>query len=108
MVPRRSRLHPPLSLDLSGPRQLGNVPDDIGYQLQESEERIDAIFPYGPLTPLHSIWDRSTGHLKRSISLDLGLNYTAIYQWADTTVQGPRNAGDGDLDFFGRWNSVGM
>ena len=96
-----------VSLDLPGPRQLGNVPDDIGYQLQESEERIDAIFRYGPLTPLHRSWDRTTGHLKKSVGLDLGLNYTAIYQWADTTVQGPRDAGDGDLDFFGRWNLLG-
>ena len=93
--------------DLSGPRQLGNVPDDIGYQLQEAEEEIDAILPCGPLTPIHNFWDRSTARLKRSCGLDLGINYTAIYQWADTTVQGPRDAGDGDLDFFGRWNLLG-
>jgi carbohydrate-selective porin OprB len=91
----------------TGLRQLSNVPDDIGYQLQESAVTIDAIFPYGPLTPLHRIWDRATGHLEESVGLDLGLNYTAIYQWADTTVSGPRDAGDGDLDFFGRWNMLG-
>jgi hypothetical protein len=88
-------------------RQLSNVPDDIGYQLQESEERVDAIFPFGPLTPLHNVWDLTNGHLRESIGLDLGLNYTAIYQKADTTVRGPRDAGDGDLDFFGRWHLLG-
>ena len=84
-------------------RQLGNVPDDIGYQLMESTETLDALLRRGPLTPLHSCWNRETDLLSDSIGLDLGLNYTAIYQWADTTVRGPRDAGDGDLDLFGRW-----
>ena len=88
-------------------RQLSNVPDDIGYQLQESEERVDAIFPFGPLTPLHNVWDFTNGRLREAIGLDLGLNYTAVYQKADTTVRGPRDAGDGDLDFFGRWHLLG-
>jgi len=69
------------------PRQLSNVPDDIGYQLLESEEPADAIFPFGPLTPLHDFWERANGHLKESSRLDVGLNYTAIYQRADTTVR---------------------
>jgi porin len=88
-------------------RELSNVPDDVGYQLQESLERIDAIFPFGPLTPLHNLWDRSTGCTRESIGLDLGLNYTSIYQRADTTVNGPRDVGGGDLDFFGRWHLLG-
>ena len=84
-------------------RQLSNAPDDVGYQLQESEERIDALFRVGPLTPLHDCWDSFNRCAKESISLDLGLNYTAVYQRADTTVRGPRDSADGDLDFFGRW-----
>ena len=94
-------------LDPTRERQLSNVPDDIGYQLQESERRIDAIFPIGPLTPLHNAWDRTTEHLRDAACLDLGLNYTSIYQRADTTVSGPRSVGDGDLDFFGRWHLLG-
>lgn len=94
-------------IDFSTERQLGKVPDDIGYQLRESDETVDAIFPYGPLTPLQNVWKRETRHLKESLGLDIGVNYTAIYQWADTTVSGPRDAGDGDLDFFGRWNLFG-
>lgn len=93
--------------DQPGERQLSNVPDDIGYQLQESERRIDAVFWRGPLTPLHRVWDRGTDHLRTSACLDLGLNYTSIYQRADTTVRGPRDAGDGDFDFFGRWHLLG-
>jgi porin len=88
------------SLDL---RQLGNVPDDVGALLQEADERIDAIFSAGPLTPLHDVWDDLTDRLDDSTGLDLGLNYTAIYQRADTSVRGPRDASGGDLDFFGRW-----
>ena len=88
-------------------RQLGNVPDDIGYQLQESDDTIDAMFRRGPLTPVHNVWDAATEHLRESIGLDLGLNYTAVYQRADTTVRGPRDAVGGDLDFFGRWLLLG-
>jgi porin len=95
------------AFDQTRQRQLSNVPDDIGYQLQESEERADAIFPFGPLTPLHNLWEHTNSHLRDSIGLDLGLNYTAVYQRADTTVRGPRDAGDGDLDFFGRWHLLG-
>ncbi len=94
-------------IDAPAPRQLGNVPDDIGSQLRESEDRIDAIFPFGPLTPLHDLWNHANGHLRDSIGLDLGLNYTAIYQRADTTVRDPRDASGGDLDFFGRWLLTG-
>ena len=92
---------------LIGDRQLSNVPDDIGYQLSESDESIDAIFRIGPLTPLHRFWDHSTKCLNETVRLDVGLNYTALYQRADTTVSGPRDASDGDLDFFGRWHLTG-
>jgi porin len=95
------------AFDHSRQRQLSNVPDDIGYQLQESEGRVDAMFSLGLLTPLHNLWERTNGQLKDSIGLDLGLNYTAVYQRADTTVRGPRDASDGDLDFFGRWHLLG-
>ncbi len=101
---------PPLPDEQADPaprRQLGNVPDDIGNQLQESDRLIDAIFPSGPLTPLHDVWDHATGHLRESTGLDVGLNYTALYQRADTTVRGPRDASGGDLDFFGRWRLLG-
>ena len=59
------------------------------------------------MTPLHNLWEQTNGHLRDSIGLDLGLNYTAVIQNADTTVRGPRDAGDGDLDFFGRWHLLG-
>jgi porin len=88
-------------------RQLSNVPDDIGYQLQESDEQIDSIFSRGPLTPLHGTWQRATDRLKAASGLDLGMNYTTIYQRADSTVSGPRDAADGDFDFFGRWHLLG-
>jgi hypothetical protein len=94
-------------IDSTMQRQLGNVPDDIGYKLLEADEPTDAIFRRGLLNPLHRIWDCKTGCLKESIGLDLGLNYTALFQHADTTVSGPRDAGGGDLDFFGRWNLLG-
>ncbi len=87
-------------------RELGNVPDDIGAQLQEADEEIDAIFRLGPLTPLHILWDRTTGALNDASGLDLGLNYTSVYQRA-TQATGPNDASAGDFDFFGRWHLFG-
>ena len=43
----------------------------------------------------------------KACGLDLGMNYTALYQRADTTVAGPRDVAGGDFDFFGRWNLLG-
>ncbi|TWT81284.1 Carbohydrate-selective porin, OprB family [Planctomycetes bacterium CA13] len=92
---------------LIGERELSNVPDDVGYQLHESDESIDSIFPYGPLTPLNDLWGRSTKRVNESLRLDLGLNYTAVYQTADTSARGPREVSGGDFDFFGRWHLTG-
>lgn len=92
---------------LIGTRQFSNVPDDIGYQLNESDEQIDALFPVGPLEPIYRRWSRMTKHLRESARLDLGLNYTTVYQRADTTLRGPRDSADGDVDFFGRWHLTG-
>jgi carbohydrate-selective porin OprB len=97
----------PQTYDSFASRHIGNVPDDIGAQLRESEILEDAIFPVGPLTPLHKFWDRVNGHLRDTVRLDLGMNYTAVYQRADTVVSGPRDASDGDFDFFGRWHLTG-
>ena len=88
-------------------RQLGNVPEDVGRQLQESTKRVDAILPFGPLTPLHNVWEHTNGRVRESVGLDMGVNYTGVYQRADTTVSGPRDASGGDFDFFGRWLLLG-
>lgn len=84
-----------------------NSPDDVDNQLSESEERFDALFPAGPLEPLHERWDRFTHRLIQTIGLDLSLNYTTLYQSADTSLPGRQSqAAVGDIDFFGRWDLV--
>ncbi len=87
-------------------RQLGNVPDNVGAQLAESDRQVDSLFAVGPLTPLHRIWERASDNLRDSWGLDLGFNYTAVYQGADTVFAGPREGSGGDLDFFGRWQPL--
>jgi porin len=87
-------------------RQLGNTPDDVGYQVQESETRYDAIFPFGPLAPLRGVWDCFTDRLDRATGLDLGCNYTSVYQVAGS-ARGDNDAGGGDFDFFGEWHLTG-
>ena len=84
-----------------------NSPDDIDNQLKESDERVDALFPIDPLEPLHRVWERVTRRLRETIGLDLGLNYTGLSQRSDKVLPGnQREAGGGDVDFFGRWNLV--
>lgn len=87
-------------------RQFGNTPDDIGSQLRESQEPIDSLFPFGPLTPLHKTWSRCNRRSQKSCSLDLGVNYTTVYQRAAEGT-GPRDAASDDIDFFGQWLLLG-
>ena len=82
-----------------------NSPDSIDNQLNESDERVDSLFPTGPLQPLHREWERATRRLRETIGLDLGLNYTGLYQRAGQSLADQqKEAGGGDLDFFGRWD----
>lgn len=86
---------------------LGNSPDDVDNQLAESEGRYDALLPVGPLEPFHQQWEDVTRRLSGDVGLELGLNYTVLYQGADTSLPGRQSqAAVGDLDFFGRWNLV--
>ena len=91
------------------PESIGfdNSPDDVDNQLAESDKRFDALFPVGPLDPLHRQWEDATRQLEQTLGLELGLNYTVLYQDADAALPGrPSEAAVGDLDFFGRWNLV--
>ena len=86
-------------------RGLDNSPDDIDSQLRESDKRADSLLPIEPLQPLHDQWVRLTRELRDTIGLDLGLNYTGLYQKSDEALPGKQSeASGGDLDFFGRWN----
>lgn len=86
---------------------LNNSPDDVDNQLADSDERYDSLVPVGPLEPLHIRWERIARQLAQEIGLELGLNYTALYQHSDTSLPGRQSrAAVGDLDFFGRWNLV--
>lgn len=84
----------------------GNTPDDIGSQLSEAREEIDSLFPRGPLTPLHDGFTRWNERLLDSTGLDLGFNYTTLYQRAAEGT-GRRGAASDDMDFFGEWNLLG-
>jgi len=88
-------------------RQLfGNTPGDIGSQLRESEIAVDAIFPVGPLTPMHKLWDRGNNHSREATGLDFGLNYTTLYQRAAEGAN-LRDAASDNIEFFGEWNLLG-
>jgi len=84
-----------------------NSSDDIDNQLEVDDERADALFAIDPLEPLHGGWEQVTRQLRQTIGLELGLNYTSIYQRADEARPNTQTeAGSGDLDFFGRWDLI--
>ncbi len=86
-------------------RGFDNSPDDIDTKLRESDERADSLLAIEPLQPLHDQWVLIRRALRESIGLDLGLNYTGLYQKSDSALSGKRSeASGGDLDFFGHWN----
>lgn len=88
----------------------GISPDDIARWLKDAQEakekKVKSLLPVDPLQPLHRLWDKANKPLEK-IGLNLGLNYTQLYQFADTALPGRHQqaAGD-DLDFFGRWSLV--
>lgn len=84
----------------------GNTPDDLGSQLRAAEEDTDSLLPFGPLTHLHNAWLRCNQRTRDATGLDIGLNYTTLYQRA-AEGSGPRDAAAGDIDFFGEWNLLG-
>jgi porin len=84
-------------------RGLGKTPDDIGALLRQTDQRVDALFSHSLLQPLHDVWKPLTDHLNESAGLDLGMNYTAIYQRANHVKSGSNDAAGGDYDFFGTW-----
>lgn len=90
-------------------RALGNSPDDVSRQLAEGDnERIDSTFRAGPLTPLNRLWKKNSKRLKEKLQLNIGMNYTTIYQHADRALPGRRrDAMGGDLDIFGSWHLTG-
>ena len=77
-------------------------PDDIPARLQEAKDKVDALFP-SPLQRLHDLFDQGNDWLQRKAKLDLGFNYTVLYQHA-SQAQSSNDAAAGDLDFFGRWH----
>ena len=89
-------------------RDLGQTPDDIPALLQESKmDSIDSLFPKGLLEPLHRVWTTGTDRLYDEYQLDLGLNYTSLYQRASDGIRFPREGSGGDVDFFGSWLLLG-
>ena len=90
-------------------RALGNSPDDVSRQLSEGDnERIDSLLRAGPLTPLNRLWKRGSQRLNKKLNLNVGMNYTTVYQHAAEALPGRRrDAMGGDLDFFGTWHLTG-
>ena len=83
---------------------LGKTPEDIGFLLQQTDQSVDALFSHGPMQPLYDVWKPLTEHLKDRAGLDLGMNYTAIYQNSSYVRAGSKDAAGGDYDFFGSWH----
>jgi opacity protein-like surface antigen len=81
---------------------LQDSPNNVRRQLAEGKARRPALFPAGPLEPFHKAWEPVDKRLQEEIGLDLGLNYTSVYQNANRTLEDAQHeAASGDLDFLG-------
>jgi len=87
-------------------RELSKSPDDIDSRVEEAERTIDALVEGGLPERIHEVWDGWNRTLEQNARLRLGMNYTAVFQHASAAAFGPRDAGGGDFDFFGRWQAI--
>ena len=77
-------------------------PDSVDSALEQAKtDRLDTDRP-DPLGPLHDRWLKWTSHMNETVGLDLGLNYTVLFQGADAALPGKRrSAMAGDFEFNG-------
>ena len=106
----------PESDDAEDENPLQDSPNNVAQQLAEAKARPASLLPFGPLSPLHEAWKPLDKRLQEEFGLDLGFNYTSLYQNADRTLSlyqkyqnddrplrdAQNEAASGDLDFFGR------
>jgi outer membrane immunogenic protein len=95
---------PPVTEEPAGDHNpFRDSPNNITEKLVEARERIDSILPADPLEPIHHAWKPIDRHLRDAYGLDIGMNYTALYQGAGRAPpDNQRQAASGDLDFFGK------
>lgn len=80
--------------------------DDIANKLA-SRPRKKAVFGSDILDPVHQAWEESTAGLYEATGIDLGIDYTVLYQHASKTIPSSDKYGAaGDLDIYGRWDLV--
>lgn len=82
---------------------LQDGPNNVSAQIVERRELRISLLPVDPLEPLHQAWKPLHKRVEDAIGLDLGLNYTSLYQNAGRAPKDAEHeAASGDLDFIGR------
>lgn len=87
--------------------QLGG-PTSVTAQLGEDDQVTTPVFRFPWFDRTLQPWFDLKGRLNEKYGLQLGLNYTALYQAADTAPDGAEDtAASGVARFFGKWTLLG-
>lgn len=81
--------------------------EDVTEQLEDAKQVREGIIGEGIIGDFASQWYQFNDTLKEAAGLDLGIAYTALYQYA-TSDGVPNEGASGDFDFFGSWHLVGQ
>lgn len=80
--------------------------EDIANKLATTARK-NAVFESDFIDPLHQAWDEGTASLYEATGIDLGIDYTVLYQHASNVLPSTDKYGAaGDLDVYGRWDLV--
>lgn len=81
--------------------------EDVTEQLDESKQVREGLIGEGIIGDFAVEWYGFNDMLNEAVGLDLGIAYTALYQYA-TSDGVPHEGASGDFDFFGSWHLVGQ
>ncbi len=81
---------------------VAETPNDVSNELEQSRVVVDSLFGPGLLGPLHQVWNAGANWLEDYTNLQIGMNYTFVYQYG-SRARDETHAAGGDFDLFGSW-----
>lgn len=81
-------------------------PEEISNSLKLRHSVVEekSLLPFAPLQPVKDAWTSFNDVLVKKFNLDLGIDYTTLYQNMSTSLPGTDSDGfGGDIDVTGKW-----
>ncbi|HEU4394434.1 MAG TPA: carbohydrate porin [Planctomycetota bacterium] len=102
--PAQTSTAPTASTPAPKPETSGQA-DDANSLIETARPRPAGLLKRGPVSLIDPVLDDLNARLKKSLGLEFGLAYTAVYQ--DPTDGSIDDAMGGDIDVFARWRLLG-